>query len=39
MMHEQRKSDGRIVPKKLSNKAASGAAETVEGRRPARKVA
>jgi RNA-directed DNA polymerase len=36
MMHEQRKSDGRIVPKNLSNKAACGAAETVEGRRPAK---
>ena len=36
MMYEQGKSDGRVVPKKLSNKAAEVAAETVEGRRPAK---
>jgi len=36
MMHEQRKSDGYVVPKKPSNKAAPAAAETVEGRCPAK---
>ena len=36
MMNEQGKSDGRVVPRKPSNKVAGAAAETVEGRRPAK---
>jgi RNA-directed DNA polymerase len=35
-MHDRGKSDGRVVPEKPSNNAASAAAEVVEGRRPAR---
>ena len=35
-MHGHGKSDGCIVPAKLSNNAASAAAEVVEGRRPAK---
>src|SRR5450755_862973 len=35
-MHDREKSDGRVVPEKLSNNAQGGAAETVEGRRPAK---
>jgi RNA-directed DNA polymerase len=34
-MHDRRKSDGRVVPVKPSNKAVDAAAEVVEGRRPA----
>src|SRR5215216_4233445 len=34
-MHDRGKSDGRVVPEKPPNKAASAAAEAVEGRRPA----
>jgi group II intron reverse transcriptase/maturase len=33
-MHERRKSDGPVVPAKLSNKAVDAAAEVVEGRGP-----
>jgi RNA-directed DNA polymerase len=36
VMHDREKSDGRVVPGKLSNNAQGGAAETVEGRRPAK---
>ena len=36
MMHDREKSDGRVVPVKLSNNAQGGAAEAVEGRRPAK---
>ena len=36
MMHDREKSDGRVVPQKLSNNAQGGAAEMVEGRRPAK---
>lgn len=36
MMDDREKSDGRVVPVKLSNNAQGGAAETVEGRRPAK---
>lgn len=36
MMDEDGKSDGRVVPTKPPNKAPSGAAEVVEGRRPAK---
>jgi RNA-directed DNA polymerase len=36
VMHDREKSDGRVVPEKLSNNAQGGAAETVEGRRPAK---
>lgn len=39
MMHEQRRSDGRVVPEKLSNKAVKAVAETVEGRHPAKENA
>jgi len=35
LMHDRGKSDGRVVPEKPPNKAASAAAEAVEGRRPA----
>jgi hypothetical protein len=35
-MNDHGKSDGRVVPVKPSNKAVSAAAETVEGRRPAK---
>ena len=35
-MHDREKSDGRVVPVKLSNNAQGGAAEAVEGRRPAK---
>jgi hypothetical protein len=35
-MNEHGKSDGRVVPVSLSNKAVSAAAEAVEGRRPAK---
>src|SRR6478736_8805402 len=35
-MHGHGKSDGCVVPAKLSNNAASVAAEVVEGRRPAK---
>ena len=35
-MHDREKSDGRVVPVRLSNNAQGGAAETVEGRRPAK---
>jgi len=35
-MHGHGKSDGCVVPAKLSNNAASAAAEVVEGRRPAK---
>jgi group II intron reverse transcriptase/maturase len=35
-MDDREKSDGRVVPVKLSNNAQGGAAETVEGRRPAK---
>jgi len=35
-MHDREKSDGRVVPQKLSNNAQGGAAEMVEGRRPAK---
>jgi RNA-directed DNA polymerase len=36
VMDDREKSDGRVVPVKLSNNAQGGAAETVEGRRPAK---
>jgi hypothetical protein len=36
MMHEREKSDGVVVPGKPSNKAERSAAETVEGRTPAK---
>ena len=36
MMHDREKSDGRVVPEKLPNNAQGGAAEAVEGRRPAK---
>src|SRR5487761_712139 len=35
-MHERGKSDGRVVPAKLANKAVKAAAELVEERRPAK---
>jgi len=35
-MDDREKSDGRVVPVKLSNNAQGGAAEMVEGRRPAK---
>ena len=35
-MHDREKSDGRVVPVKLPNNAQGGAAEAVEGRRPAK---
>ena len=35
-MHDREKSDGRVVPAKPSNNAQGGAAEAVEGRRPAK---
>jgi hypothetical protein len=35
-MHDREKSDGRVVPVKPSNNAQGGAAEAVEGRRPAK---
>jgi RNA-directed DNA polymerase len=35
-MHDREKSDGRVVPMKLPNNAQGGAAEAVEGRRPAK---
>ena len=35
-MHERGKSDGRVVPAKLANKAVPAAAESVEERRPAK---
>ena len=35
-MHDREKSDGRVLPVKLSNNAQGGAAEAVEGRRPAK---
>src|SRR5664279_1212275 len=35
-MHDREKSDGRVVPVKPSNNAQGGAAEMVEGRRPAK---
>ena len=35
-MHNREKSDGRVLPVKLPNKAQGGAAEAVEGRRPAK---
>ena len=36
MMHDREKSDGRVLPVKLPNNAQGGAAEAVEGRRPAK---
>ena len=36
MMDDREKSDGRVLPEKLPNKAQGGAAEAVEGRRPAK---
>jgi RNA-directed DNA polymerase len=36
LMHDRGKSDGRVVPEKPPNKAASAAAEAVEERRPAK---
>ena len=36
MMDDREKPDGRVVPQKLSNNAPGGAAEMVEGRRPAK---
>ncbi len=36
MMDDREKSDGRVLPVKLSNNAQGGAAEAVEGRRPAK---
>ena len=36
MMDDREKSDGRVLPVKLLNNAQGGAAETVEGRRPAK---
>jgi hypothetical protein len=35
-MDDREKSDGRVVPEKLPNNAQGGAAEAVEGRRPAK---
>jgi hypothetical protein len=35
-MHDREKSDGRVLPEKLPNNAQGGAAEAVEGRRPAK---
>jgi group II intron reverse transcriptase/maturase len=35
-MHDREKSDGRVLPVKPSNNAQGGAAEAVEGRRPAK---
>src|SRR5438874_1234193 len=35
-MHDRAKSDGRVLPVKLPNNAQGGAAEAVEGRRPAK---
>ena len=35
-MHDREKSDGRVLPEKLLNNAQGGAAEAVEGRRPAK---
>jgi len=35
-MHDREESDGRVVPEKLPNNAQGGAAEVVEGRRPAK---
>jgi group II intron reverse transcriptase/maturase len=35
-MHDREKSDGRVLPAKLPNNAQGGAAEAVEGRRPAK---
>jgi hypothetical protein len=36
VMDDREKSDGRVVPEKLPNNAQGGAAEAVEGRRPAK---
>jgi RNA-directed DNA polymerase len=36
VMHDREKSDGRVVPVRLPNNAQGGAAEAVEGRRPAK---
>jgi RNA-directed DNA polymerase len=36
VMHDREKSDGRVLPVKLSNNTQGGAAEAVEGRRPAK---
>jgi RNA-directed DNA polymerase len=36
VMHDREKSDGRVLPEKPSNNAQGGAAEMVEGRRPAK---
>jgi hypothetical protein len=36
LMHDRGKSDGRVVPEKPPNNAASAAAEAVEERRPAK---
>jgi RNA-directed DNA polymerase len=36
VMHDREKSDGRVLPVKLPNNAQGGAAEAVEGRRPAK---
>jgi RNA-directed DNA polymerase len=36
VMHDREKSDGRVLPAKLPNNAQGGAAEVVEGRRPAK---
>ena len=36
MMDDREKSDGRVLPEKLPNNAQGGAAEAVEGRRPAK---
>ena len=36
VMHDREKSDGRVLPVKLPNGAQGGAAEVVEGRRPAK---
>jgi RNA-directed DNA polymerase len=36
VMDDREKSDGRVLPEKLSNNAQGGAAEAVEGRRPAK---
>ena len=36
MMHDREKSDGRVLPVKLPNNSQGGAAEAVEGRRPAK---
>ena len=35
-MDDREKSDGRVLPEKLPNNAQGGAAEAVEGRRPAK---